>query len=100
MNRTMQMLGLAMRAGCVVTGEDRVAASVRSREAKILFIASDASRHQAKKMNEKARHYGIPVVSTFDRYTLGRAIGKGERVYVAVTEAGFAKQLVNLSSQT
>jgi len=39
----------------------------------------------------------VPVVTSFDRATLGHAIGKGERVAVAVTDNGFANQLLKLS---
>lgn len=97
MERVTQMLGLAMRAGCVVTGEERVVQSIRSGQAKLVFIANDAGKNTYKKLSDKASSYEVPVLKSFDRQTLGKAIGKGERVTAAVTEAGFAAQLFKLS---
>ena len=97
MNRVTQMRGLAMRAGCIVTGEERVIQSIRSGKAKLVFIASDAGKNTKKAISDKSRTYEVPVVNKFDRQTLGQAIGKGERVTVAVNESGFADQLLKLS---
>lgn len=97
MNRVMQMLGLAMRAGYVVTGEERIIRSIRSDESKLVFIATDAGKNTKKTLVDKARTYNVPIIQVFDRHTLGKAIGKGDRVAVAVNEAGFAAQLLKLS---
>lgn len=97
MNRATQLLGLAMRAGCVVTGEERVLQAIRRGQASLVFIATDAGKNTKKTLSDKARYYGVPVLTSFDRATLGHAIGKGERVAVAVTDNGFAKQLLKLS---
>lgn len=97
MNRAMQLLGLAMRAGYVVTGEERVLRSIRSDEANLVLIATDAGKNTRKTLVDKARTYDVPIIHRFDRHTLGKAIGKGDRVAVAVNEAGFAAQLLKLS---
>lgn len=97
MKRITQMLGLAMRAGCVVTGEERVVQKIRSGQAKLVLIANDAGFHTKKKLTDKTNYYDVPLLNYFDRRTLGQALGKGERVTVAVTDTGFAAQLLKLS---
>lgn len=97
MKQVTQMLGLAMRAGCVVTGEERVVQTIRSGQAKLVLIANDAGFNSHKKLTDKSRYYEVPLLNHFDRQTLGHALGKGERVAVAVTDKGFAAQLLKLS---
>lgn len=96
-NQLTQMLGLAMRAGFVVTGEERVVQSIRSGQAKLVFIANDAGFNTNKKLTDKASYYDVPLLNHLDRRTLGHALGKGERVAVAVIDHGFAGKLLKLS---
>jgi len=93
-----QMLGLAMRARKIVTGEDQVVQAIRSRQAKLVLLAGDASANTAKKVTDKCQYYAVPLVTLADRYQLGQAIGKEARVTMAVTDAKFAEQLQHLLS--
>ena len=43
MSKTLSRLGLAMRAGKVVTGDEIVLKAIRSSEAKLVMLAADAS---------------------------------------------------------
>lgn len=87
-------LGLAMRAGKVVSGEEQVIEAIRKKKACLVIVAGDASENTKKKVTDKAGYYGVPCLTAGDRYRLGQAIGKGERVVLAVTDRGFAKGLV------
>ncbi|MNI84071.1 putative ribosomal protein YlxQ [compost metagenome] len=86
-------MGLAMRAGKVVHGDQAVLDAVRSKEAKLVVVATDASDNTRKKVADKCSHYQIPLVEYGVRDDLGAAIGKESRVVVAVTDAGFARLL-------
>lgn len=48
MNRALSQLGLAMRAGKVVTGDEIVLKAIRSSEAKLVILAGDASDNTKK----------------------------------------------------
>nr|WP_218097344.1 YlxQ family RNA-binding protein [Paenibacillus allorhizosphaerae] len=87
-------LGLAMRAGKVITGEEMVIQSVRGGEAKLVIVAEDASENTLKKINDKCSYYGVPLLLTGQREQLGDSIGKEARVAIAVTDAGFARMLM------
>ncbi|CAM5788401.1 MULTISPECIES: YlxQ family RNA-binding protein [Bacillati] len=94
--KAAQMLGLAMRARKVITGEGLVVEAVRNGKAKLVLLAADASANTSKKVQDKCAHYGVPCVSATDRYELGRAIGKDERVTIAVTDGKLAESIQRL----
>lgn len=92
-NRVLSHLGLAMRAGKVVTGDEIVLKVIRSSEAKMVILAGDASDNTKKKFRDKCGTYKIPLVIGFDRESLGTSVGKPERVVLAVTDQGFAEMI-------
>ncbi|WP_281887564.1 YlxQ family RNA-binding protein [Paenibacillus sp. YYML68] len=87
-------LGLAMRAGKVLTGEEMVIDAVRTGDAKLVIVSEDASANTLKKVNDKCIHYQVPIHQYGSREQLGASIGKESRVVIAVTDAGFARLLV------
>jgi len=98
MNQTQiySLLGLANRAGKIVTGEDLVLKEIRNKRAKLVIIAEDASENTMKKFTDKCSYYQVPLKKVNSRVTLGQSIGKPERVLVAVLDAGFAEKLKSL----
>ncbi|MGN7470188.1 YlxQ family RNA-binding protein [Brevibacillus sp. SAFN-007a] len=91
-----QLLGIAMRARKIVTGEELVIAAIRNGQARLVLLASDASDNTAKKVKDKCSYYGVSCVTTGDRYSLGHAIGKDGRVTVAVTDGKLAESIQRL----
>jgi len=55
-NRALSRLGLAMRAGKLVTGDEAVMKAVRSGEAKLVVLARDASENTGKNLRTNAGH--------------------------------------------
>lgn len=49
MNKFLQLLGLAMRAGKVVSGEELVIREIRSGKAQLVILAEDAKKKHGKK---------------------------------------------------
>ncbi|RXZ76919.1 50S ribosomal protein L7ae [Paenibacillaceae bacterium] len=100
-NKVLSGLGMAMRAGKLLTGDETVLKSVRAGKAHLVVMAADASDNTKKKFRDKCGSYGVVVVEAFDRDTIGQAIGKEGRVVIAVTDRGFAAMIRNgLKSQT
>lgn len=91
-----QLLGLAMRAGKVISGEEIVVTGIRQGKAKLVLLSEDASANTVKKVMDKAQSYRVPVCKMASRDELGRAIGKEQRVVVGVTDLGFAQKLQGL----
>lgn len=92
-NPWLSTLGLAMRAGKVITGDDTVMKAVRSGDAKLVLLAADAAANAQKKYRDKCSFYKVPLIEQGSRFELGSAIGKVERVVLAVTDAGFADRI-------
>lgn len=91
MSKVFSQLGLAMRAGKLITGDEIVLKAVRTGGAQLVIIAGDASENTKKKFRDKCHTYNVPLAIGFDRGALGECIGKSERVVLAVTDPGFVR---------
>lgn len=95
-NNYLNMIGLAHRARKCSTGEDTITKDIQASRAKLVLIANDIGPQTRKKLMDKCRSYDVPFIEVDDRATLGHAIGKHERVAVAILDAGFAKKIKSL----
>ena len=89
----LALLGLARRAGAVVKGTEATRQALRRGEARLVLFAEDGSDTQRGKILPLATARGIPLATLGSREELGAALGSGSLAVVAVTRAGFAKQL-------
>lgn len=88
-----QLLGLAHRAGRLLAGEEAVRAALRSGKVRLILLAGDASLHTRARFTGPGTA-GVVVLVGGSRRDLGAAIGKGERVVVALTDPGFARRIL------
>ncbi|MXQ54906.1 YlxQ family RNA-binding protein [Shimazuella sp. KC615] len=95
-NNFFQVLGLAQRARKLTLGEEFVLQSVRNGQAKLVILATDAGKNTTKKITDKCNSYDVPLLQVGTRVDLGTAVGKGERVVMAVTDSGFCQMLRGL----
>lgn len=98
MNKILQLLGLAMRAGKVISGEELVIQEIRSGRAQLVFLSTDAARNVEKKVTDKCSYYNVPLYRYGTRRELGAAIGKEERVVIAILDKGFTRSFQKLLS--
>jgi ribosomal protein L7Ae-like RNA K-turn-binding protein len=87
------MLGLAMKARKLVSGELAVENAVRSGKAKLVIVAEDASENTKKSYRDLTNFYKIPIYECVTKIDLGMAIGKASRVAVAIVDTGFSKAI-------
>ena len=85
------MLGLAARAGCVVSGETGTQKAIKSGKAYLVIIAEDASANTTKKFQNSCEYYEVPIAVFGTRDELGEAIGKEFRSSLAITDENLAK---------
>ena len=95
--KALNLIGLAMRAGKVVSGESFSLNEIKTKHAKIVILASDASENTKKKFLDKCQFYGIPISSKFTKEEISRAIGKS-RAVCTISDAGFSARLQELLS--
>lgn len=86
-------LGLAMKAGRVVSGEFMTEKAIRDQKAYLVIVAEDASANTKKKFMNSCSFYQVPYAVFGDKNTLGNALGKQFRASLAVTDRGFARSL-------
>lgn len=87
------MLGLAVKAGRVASGEFSTEKAVKSRKAFLVIVADDASENTKKMFRNMCSFYHVPLYFYADKERLGHCIGKQYRASLAVTEEGFSKSL-------
>lgn len=92
MDKIYGMLGMAMRARKLSTG-DAVLNDIRNKKAKLVIIAADASDNTKKKITDKCNFYNVDYGFVANSNLLNHAIGKTNRMAVAVIEDGFAKSI-------
>ena len=97
-NKAAALVGLAMKAGKIAGGEFAAERAVKSLEAKLLILSEDASANTVKKFGNMAAYRKIPVCRMLDKESLGRAVGKGERSCLAVTDEGFARHIAQMAA--
>lgn len=96
--KVLNLLGLAQRAGKLVTGEELVTKEIQAQKAKYVFVASDAGKNTLKKLQDKSRYYEIPLSEAFTSLELTQALGKPRKA-IAVVDHGFAKKMGELLNE-
>ena len=92
MQQVINLLGLAQRAGRLISGEELVVDAIRKGQVKLVFLAQDAGPNLTKKITDKSKTYQVEVVTAFSTLELSIAVGKSRKV-LAVTDAGFTKKM-------
>lgn len=90
-----RLLGLAMRSRNLVFGESNCLNAIKSSKAKLVFISSDASENTRKRLQDKCSFRNIHTSGVFDRYELGKIIGKDFSVCIAVTDKNFCNGILS-----
>ena len=88
-SKKLRMLGLAAKAGKVITGIDMCGKAVKQRKAKLIVLAEDAAESTKKEFSNS----NIPVVTVENKEILGKFTGKEYRSVCVVCDAGFAKAI-------
>lgn len=90
MSKVLQSLGLCKRANKLVSGESFVLEKIKSGEAKLVFLASDAGPNTTKRISDKSKYYKVELVHQFSTDELNTAIGKTNRKAIAILDKKFA----------
>lgn len=98
-DRAMNMLGLCARARKLITGEKAVAQAVRDGGCFLALLDGDVAKNGDKAVSQACETCGVPLLRTAPG-ALGAAIGRPGRMAAAVTDAGMAKRIIELSQQT
>ena len=90
-DRVLSMLGIAAKAGNVVSGEFSTEKAVKSGQAYLVIVSSEASENTKKNFLNMADFYHVPCYCYGGKEELGRCIGKEFRASLAVTDENLAR---------
>lgn len=94
-NKVLSMIGLATKAGKVVSGEFSVEKAVKSNKAHLVIVADDASDNTKKMFTNMCTFYKVPIYFYGNKESLGNAMGKQTRASLALLDDGFSNAVVN-----
>lgn len=97
-NKLANMLGIAQKAGKIISGEFAVEQAIRSKKACLVLLAGDASPNTKKKYNDLVAFYEVPLYEIFSKEEMGESIGKVHRAAIAVNDPGFSQALKKILS--
>ncbi len=98
-DRFLSMLGLATRAFKLLSGEFSTEKAIKSRKAKLVLVAGDASENTKKLFLDKCKFYKIKIYICSNKEKLGKAIGKSERSSIAIMDNNFATNIEKLINE-
>ena len=87
-------LGLAKKAGGIITGFAKVEAGLSRGEVTVLVAASDGAADGRQKLAHKARRDAVPIVDILTSEELGMALGRTNVIHAGATNAGWATHIL------
>ena len=94
-NKTYSMIGLAMKAGKLTSGEFAVEHAVKAGKAMLVIVSETASENTKKKFRDMCTYYEVPLYFFGEKETLGHAMGKEFRASLAVLTKDLQRPLRN-----
>ena len=98
-DKALLMIGMARRANKVYTGSDKCTEAVRSKRAKLIIIATDASDNTRKMLINACTHYSVQYIEYGTMADLGHITSSPITATVAVIDDNFAKAILDRAIQ-
>ena len=90
----ISLIGIAKRAGKVVSGEFSTEKAIKEKKAKLVIVALDASDNTKKLFTNKTKFYDIPLFFYGDKDSLGHGIGCEIRTSIGILDEGLANAII------
>ena len=94
-NQVINFLGLCMRAGRVISGQEACVDLARQEDAALVLMDAAASENTRKRLTDACHSHNVPLYELSED-ALGCAIGKKGRMVVALKADGMAQKLLTL----
>ena len=94
-NRVTGFLGLCMRAGRIISGQEACVDLIRSGECALALMDASASDNTRKRLSDACHSHNVPLYEVTEG-ELGRAIGKKSRMVIALKPDGMSDKLLDL----
>lgn len=90
------LLGIAMRAGQLVSGEDATLLDLKKGKLNLVIVADDASNNTKKLFKDKSSYRKINCIYFSTKEGLGVSIGKDSRAVIGIKDIGFSNKIIQL----
>ena len=94
-NRALSMIGIAAKAGKVLSGEFSTEKAVKTMKAYLVIVAEDASDNTKKMFSNMTEYYETPIVFFGTKEELGKYVGKEFRASLAITDENLANAVAS-----
>ncbi len=94
-NQVTGFLGLCMRAGRIVSGQEACVALIRSGEAALCLMDACASDNTRKRLTDACHTHDVALYELSEG-ALGQSIGKKGRMVIALKADGMSQKLITL----
>jgi ribosomal protein L7Ae-like RNA K-turn-binding protein len=95
-NKIYSMIGLATKAGKVVSGSDACERLIKKDKALVVIVSIDASDNTKKMFNDMCTYRKVPIRYYGDKDSIGRFSGKETRTVLAINDKNFADRILQL----
>lgn len=95
MDKALGMIGLAKRAGKVVTGEFLCDKAIKNGQSRLIIIAADISEKGKKAVCDACNYYRIEYIEFGTSKQLGRITGADKRVVVSINDESFKDAILS-----
>lgn len=97
-NKFLNMLGLAKRAGKIAVGTPLVTGAVRSKNALLVLLTTDAAANAVKRITDSCNYHQVRLINIpYSKRELSTAIGSsGDVAAIAILDHNFTKAILQL----
>ncbi len=92
--KQLNMLGLALRAGQLIHGDESVEKAIKRSKVHCVILASDVSESTNERYERIAYDYHVPLFKHMTRIEISHAIGK-TRSICAISNKGMANKFIS-----
>ncbi|XJS09677.1 L7Ae/L30e/S12e/Gadd45 family ribosomal protein [Aerococcaceae bacterium WGS1372] len=97
--KKLNILGLAMRARALVSGDELVEKAVKQQKIHLILCASDASIKTIERYRMISERENIPLNNEFTKYELSHAIGKSRSI-IGIENKGMANKFLSYDMES
>ncbi len=94
-DKAMNMISMAMKAGKLVSGEFACEQAIKDGSGCLCVIATDASVNTKKSFSNSCEFYGIKYIEYGTKESLGHAIGKEYRASIVVCDENLSLSILD-----
>ena len=95
MKRILNMLGLCMRAGKIISGEKACIQAIRVGKVCVVLLDNGTAKNAEKAITDACSYHEVPLILVPED-ELGFAIGKPGRMVAAITDPSMADRILQL----